>query len=287
MPQRAATVVGGGIGGLAAALALHRRGWRVEVLERAPRFTEIGAGISLWPNALHALEVLGLADAVRALGAVETAGGVRDRRGRQLCRTDNAELERRFEHPLLVLHRADLSRVLAEALPADSLLPGNEVSAVRDDGERPVVGHRGRESRPDLLVGADGLRSAVRRSLWPDAPGPRYAGYTAWRMVTGPLAEPPFEGAVTWGRGERFGYPRCRAGGCTASPPPRCRRERPPPRPNTPNWCAGSGPGRIPSPPCWPRSPRTRCSGTTCTTCRRCPPSSAAGSRYWATRPTP
>ncbi|GGV73597.1 FAD-dependent oxidoreductase [Streptomyces griseoloalbus] len=206
MPQRAATVVGGGIGGLAAALALHRRGWRVEVLERAPRFTEIGAGISLWPNALHALEVLGLADAVRALGAVETAGGVRDRRGRQLSRTDNAELERRFGHPLLVLHRADLSRVLAEALPADSLLPGNEVSAVRDDGERPVVGHRGRESRPDLLVGADGLRSAVRRSLWPDAPGPRYAGYTAWRMVTGPLAEPPSEGAVTWGRGERFGY---------------------------------------------------------------------------------
>lgn len=69
------------------------------MLERAPEFTEIGAGISLWPNALRALEVLGLADTVSALGAVEAAGGVRDRRGRWLSRTDNAELARRFGHP--------------------------------------------------------------------------------------------------------------------------------------------------------------------------------------------
>ncbi|MFE3578632.1 FAD-dependent monooxygenase [Streptomyces vinaceus] len=206
MTQRAVAVVGGGIGGLAAAVALHRRGWRVEVLERAADFTELGAGISLWPNALRALEVLGLAGAVREFGAVEAAGGVRDRRGRWLSRTDNAELARRFGHPLLVLHRADLLRVLREALPADSLRSGSEVSTVRDEGNRTVVVHRGGESRPDLVVGADGLHSAVRRALWPAAAGPRYAGYTAWRMVTEPLAEPPREGAATWGRGARFGY---------------------------------------------------------------------------------
>ncbi|WP_454356509.1 FAD-dependent monooxygenase [Streptomyces calvus] len=287
MPQRAATVVGGGIGGLAAALALHRRGWHVEVLERAPEFTEIGAGISLWPNALHALKTLGLADTVRALGAVESGGGVRDRRGRRLSRTDNAELERRFGHPLVVLHRADLLRALAGALPADSLLPDSEVTAVHDDGGQPVVVRRGHTSRPGLVVGADGLRSAVRRSLWPDAPGPRYAGYTAWRMVTDPLAAPPAEGAVIWGAASGSAAPRCPADACTASPPPRCRRAHPATAPNTPNCCAGSGPGPIPCPACSPRSPRTRCSGTTCTTCRRCPPSSAAGSRCWATRPTP
>ncbi len=207
MPQRAATIVGGGIGGLAAAIALHRHGWRVEVLERAPEFSEIGAGISLWPNALHALEALGLAGVVRRLGAVEATGGVRDRRGRWLSRTDNAELVRRFGHPLVVLHRADLVRVLTEALPADSLRSDSEVSAVRDlDGDSLVVEHRGGESRPDLVVGADGMRSAVRRALWPDAAGPRYAGYTAWRMVTEPLAEPSPEGAATWGRGARFGH---------------------------------------------------------------------------------
>lgn len=206
MPQRAATIVGGGIGGLAAAIALHRRGWRVEVLERAPEFTEIGAGISLWPNALRALDALGLADTVRALGAIEAAGGVRDRKGRWLTRTDNAELTRRFGHPLLVLHRADLLRALAEALPADSLRPDSEVTEVRDDDHGPVVEHPGGESRPDLVIGADGLRSAVRGALWPRAAGPRYAGYSAWRMVTEPLADPPAEGAATWGRGERFGY---------------------------------------------------------------------------------
>lgn len=206
MPQRAATIVGGGIGGLAAAVALHRRGWRVEVLERAPEFAEIGAGISLWPNALHALDALGLGDTVRALGAVEAVGGVRDRQGRWLSRTENAELARRFGHPLVVLHRADLLRALADALPADSLRPGSEVSAVRDGGSCLVVDHARGESRPDIVVGADGLRSAVRRALWPEAAGPRYAGYTGWRMVTGPLAEPPSQGAVTWGRGARFGY---------------------------------------------------------------------------------
>ncbi|MFD9030893.1 FAD-dependent monooxygenase [Streptomyces sp. NPDC059567] len=206
MPQRAATIVGGGIGGLAAAVALHRRGWHVEVLERAPAFTEIGAGISLWPNALHALEALGLAGEVRARGAVEAGGGVRDRQGRWLSRTDNAELTRRFGHPLVVLHRADLLRALTEALPADSLRSGSEVYAVRDDGQGLVVDHRGGESRPELIVGADGLRSVVRRTVWPEAAGPRYAGYTAWRMITESLAEPPAEGAAIWGRGERFGY---------------------------------------------------------------------------------
>ncbi|WP_351235849.1 FAD-dependent monooxygenase [Streptomyces sp. NPDC002133] len=206
MPQRAATIVGGGVGGLAAAIALHRRGWRVEVLERAQKFAEIGAGISLWPNALHALEVLGLAGTVHALGAVEAVGGVRDHRGRRLSRADNAELARRFGHPLVVLHRADLLRALTEALPADSLRSGSEVHAVRDDGQCLVIDHRGGESRADLVVGADGLRSTVRRALWPDAAGPRYAGYTAWRMVTEPLSEPPSEGAATWGRGARLGY---------------------------------------------------------------------------------
>lgn len=224
MPQRAATVVGGGIGGLAAAIALHRRGWRVEVLERAPEFTEIGAGISLWPNALRALDALGLADTVRAIGAVEATGGVRDRRGRWLARTDNAELVRRFGHPLLVVHRADLLKALTEALPPECLRSGSEVTAVRDDGDGLVVRHGRGESRSDLVIGADGLRSAVRRAHWPDAPGPRYAGYTAWRMVTEPLAEPPAEGAAAWGRGERFGYTALPGGRmycfATASLPP-------------------------------------------------------------------
>ncbi len=206
MTRGTVVVVGGGIGGLAAAVALHRRGWRVEVVERAAEFTEIGAGLSLWPNAFRALSALGLAERVRTLGAVETGGGIRDRKGRWLSRTDNAEIERRYGWPLVVVHRADLVRALVEALPPDVLRPGSAVHAVRAEGDDVVVEHQGGILRADLVVGADGLGSVVRGQLWPHASSPRYAGHTAWRMVTEPLAEPQTEGAATWGRGERFGF---------------------------------------------------------------------------------
>ncbi|GAA2689157.1 MULTISPECIES: FAD-dependent monooxygenase [Actinosynnema] len=205
---RTVVVVGGGIGGLAAAGALHRRGWRVAVLERAARFAEIGAGLSLWPNALRALGALGLAERVAAVGVAEAGGGVRDRSGRPLSGVDNAEVVRRHGLPLTMVRRADLLRVLLEELPPECLLPGGEVRAVRPDGGGAVVEHRGGRLRADLVVGADGVGSAVRRSLWPEVGPPRYRGHTAWRMITGPLTGITADGAVFWGRGERVGFTR-------------------------------------------------------------------------------
>jgi 2-polyprenyl-6-methoxyphenol hydroxylase-like FAD-dependent oxidoreductase len=202
----AAVVVGGGIGGLAAAIALHRIGWRVTVLERAVEFGEIGAGLALWPNATRALAALGLADRVRAIAGVETVGGVRDRAGRWLSRTDNADVARRHGWPLLMVHRAELLRVLVAALPADLLRPASEARAVRADGDGALVEHRGGWVRADLVVGADGIRSRVRGQGWPEARAPRYAGCTAWRTVTEPLVGRGAEGALFWGRGERFGF---------------------------------------------------------------------------------
>ncbi|WP_053717606.1 FAD-dependent monooxygenase [Saccharothrix sp. NRRL B-16348] len=206
MVGRTVVVVGGGIGGLAAAVALRRTGWRVVVVERAAGFGEVGAGLSLWPNAMRALGALGLGERVRAVGAVETAGGVRGRSGRWLSRLDNAEIERRHGAPLVVVRRADLIRTLVEALPPECLRSGSEVLAVRSDGDAVVVEHRGGVVRADLVVGADGVHSGVRRQWWPEARLPRYAGYTAWRMITEPVAAPPAEGAVIWGRGERLGF---------------------------------------------------------------------------------
>ncbi|MGJ6967080.1 FAD-dependent monooxygenase [Streptosporangium sp. G11] len=204
--ERTAVIVGGGIGGLAVAVALRRRGWRVEVCERATEFTEIGAGLSLWPNALRALAALGLGDRVRELGAVEAGGGVRDRAGRWLARTDNAEIERRFGMPLVVVHRADLVRTLVEALPGKTLRPATTVTGIHEDGDTVVAEHDRGSLRADVVVGADGLRSTARSLGWPGARPPRYAGYTAWRMITEPLPAPLASGAANWGRGERFGY---------------------------------------------------------------------------------
>ena len=195
-----AIVVGGGIGGLTAAVALTRNGWQVEVLERAREFGEVGAGLSVWPNALRALDAIGLGGPVRERALLDVQAGIRNASGRWLTRTDTAALERRFG-PVAMVHRADLLDVLRSAVPADALRPGVTVRSARPDG---TVTHSAGESEADLVVGADGIHSAVRRSVWPSAPGPRYAGYTSWRMVTGPMTVR--DGAETWGRGERFGY---------------------------------------------------------------------------------
>ncbi|SCE97238.1 FAD-dependent monooxygenase [Micromonospora mirobrigensis] len=205
MTSGRAIVVGGGIGGLAAALALHRHGWRVSVLERTAEPREIGAGLSLTANGLRALDALDLGVAVRAHGRTDTAGGLRDRSGRWLSRVPAAELERTLGTSAVGIHRAELHALLRAALPADTLVTGARVTDVE-----PATGdvhYRAAGSaatvRGDLVVGADGLRSVLRTRLWPDLPPPLYAGSTAWRAV---LAWPhPLPTAVTWGPGAEFG----------------------------------------------------------------------------------
>ncbi len=194
-----AIIVGGGIGGLATALALGQHGWQVEVLERAAAFGEVGAGLSLWPNALRALDALGVGAVVRGRAALAGQAGIRDAAGRWLARTDTAELDRRYG-PTAMIHRADLLGVLRAAVPAEVLRGGITVTGVRPG----TVVHSGGESRADLIVGADGIRSITRTSLWPGTAAPRYAGYTAWRVVTPPV--PVGASGESWGAGERFGF---------------------------------------------------------------------------------
>ncbi|WP_129311500.1 FAD-dependent monooxygenase [Streptomyces sp. L2] len=198
-----AIVVGGGIGGLAAGLALSRGGRKVKVLERAAAFGEVGAGLSLWPNGLRALDALGVGDQVREQALAETQAGIRNSSGRWLSRTDTEELARRFGH-VVMIHRARLSEILRAALPPGVLCADTEVTRVALRGRGVEVGHRAGVSRAGLLVAADGIGSTVRRSLWPQAPQSRYAGYTAWRLVVDTGQRLP-AGGESWGRGERVG----------------------------------------------------------------------------------
>ncbi|MGM1059325.1 FAD-dependent monooxygenase [Saccharothrix sp. Mg75] len=160
-----AAVVGGGLGGITAAVALRAVGWEVVVLERAAGFGEVGAGIGIMPNALGALAALGLADEVRRIGTPRVAGGVLDPRGRPLTHVDAG----RPEH-VVAVHRADLHRVLRSALPPACLVTDAEVRSAED-------------LDADLVVAADGIRSGLRRALFPDHPGPVHTGTTAWRGV--------------------------------------------------------------------------------------------------------
>ncbi|TCJ93153.1 FAD-dependent monooxygenase [Nocardia alba] len=194
-----AIVVGGGIGGMAAALALVRTGWAVQVLERAPEVAAVGSGISLWSNALRALDALGVGDTVRAQGMAEVSAGIRDDRGRWLSRTDLATLRERFGAPV-VIHRARLLDILRAELPEGVVSTGVSVREVSLDGR---VVHSAGTASADLIVGADGIYSVVRRAVCGEV-APRYAGYTAWRAVVD-IAEPLTEFGETWGRGARFG----------------------------------------------------------------------------------
>ncbi|WP_433025082.1 FAD-dependent monooxygenase [Actinomycetospora sp. CA-053990] len=269
-----ALVVGGGIGGLAAALALCRAGWDVEVRERRTSPWDEGAGISLWPNALRALDALGVGDDVRAVGHANEAGGIRDRRGRWLARTDDAALARRHGDGILVLDRADLLRVLADGLPAGAVRTGAPV-----DGPDAGPG--------DLVVGADGISSSTRALVDPTARS-RSTGTVAWRL-SAVVDEPPRAGGETWGSAPT------RASLPTGAAAFTCGRWCPPAslprRISTP--CAGVSPGGTPRsrssstastrPPRWSPS----CAGS-----RRCArssraPRAAGGSCCSATPPTP
>jgi len=204
--DRSAVVVGGGIGGLAAAVALRQRGWDVTVLERSSTPTEIGAGLTLMANGQRALRELGLADAVSATAVPQGGGGIRDRSGRWLARVDGADLARAVGTSVVGIHREHLHRVLREALPAGVLVPGADVVDVSGETEVSYL-HGGERRRlaADLVVGADGIGSCVRRALFPHHPGPAYTGVTAWRSVTAGRWPLDLAGAVSWGPATEFG----------------------------------------------------------------------------------
>ncbi|GAA2636281.1 FAD-dependent monooxygenase [Streptomyces vastus] len=204
-----AVVVGGGLGGLTAAVALHRRGWRVTVLERARALEPVGAGISLAPNSLRALDVIGLGDEIRELAAWQGDGGLRTPSGRWLMRTSTAAMGERFGGPLVVLHRATLIDKLAAQLPEGAVRTAAAAS-LTDPGDPGDVGRPARVGTPDgeleaeLVVGADGIHSAVRRTLFPEHGGPVYSGFTTWRVVI-PVPGAAFASHETWGRGRIWG----------------------------------------------------------------------------------
>jgi 2-polyprenyl-6-methoxyphenol hydroxylase-like FAD-dependent oxidoreductase len=196
-----AIVVGAGIGGVTAAVALEQCGWRVTVLEQAPALGEVGAGISLWPSAVAVLEELGVQGVEKS--AVSTGpAGLRRPSGRWLVEAGDLGVQ----VPLMI-HRAQLHRSISDRLGnASTVRTGVAVTGISQDDAQVTVVAGEEELRADLVVAADGVRSTTRRALHPAHPGPRYAGYTAYRGIAD--AAHGDGGGETWGRGQRFGYAR-------------------------------------------------------------------------------
>jgi 2-polyprenyl-6-methoxyphenol hydroxylase-like FAD-dependent oxidoreductase len=188
-------VAGGGIGGLSTAIALRRAGHEVVTLERAARLESVGAGITLFANAMNALDRLGVADVVRAAGAPASRSTILTSDGHKLTNLPADLLE-----GAVAIHRGDLQAALVQA--AGEIRLGAELVSAQQSEDEVTAILTGTEERGDLLVGADGLWSRVRAAVTPAAP--RYAGYTAYRGVSPARVEP---GRLTesWGIGERFG----------------------------------------------------------------------------------
>ena len=161
-----AVIIGAGIGGLAAAAGLHAAGWDVTAYERAASLEPVGAGLALAPNGLRALDVFGAGDAVRA-HAIGQEIGIRRPDGRWLLRSSTERMVTdRFGDPVILLPRSRLIEALASRVPAGVLALSTEVTSAGQDGH--VVTAAG-PLDADLVVAADGLSSATRAALFPDA----------------------------------------------------------------------------------------------------------------------
>ncbi len=198
-------IVGAGIGGLCAAIGLRQAGCEVEVYERASEVEVVGAGLSLWSNAIKGLRDLGI-EPEALEGARIQQGEILDWRGQVLSTMPAGVIERRQGAPTIATHRARLQKALLACLPAEVVHLGLSFTHFQQD-EQGVTAFfaDGQAAHGDVLVGADGIHSAVRKQLFPQV-SLRYAGYTAWRGVLDPAEEIPLaQTSESWGRGARFG----------------------------------------------------------------------------------
>ncbi len=199
-----ATIVGSGVAGLAAAVGLTRLGWDVTVVERAPAPRKDGAGLTLWPNAMRALDAIEVGEAVRDIGEPVVRAVVRRPSGAQIAEMPIAPLTTRYG-PLIAVHRGELHRTLADEFPG---VVRYGTTATVADGQVLIGGD---PPQSNLVVGADGIDSAVRAAVV-DEVRPRSSGQFAARGVARTGEATPTVTSESWGRGLRFGLVPLRNG---------------------------------------------------------------------------
>ncbi len=203
-------VAGGGIGGLAAALALARQGHTIKVLEQAPSIGEIGAGIQLGPNAFSAFDALGVGERARARAVYTDEMVMHDAVDESLVGRIplGEEFRERFGNPYAVIHRADVHLSLFEGAQESGqieFLTSTQVQRIEQRGDGVVlIDSKGKEHRGKALVGADGVKSAVREQFVGDAA--RVSGHVVYRAV---VDKADFPSDLQWNAASIWVGPNC------------------------------------------------------------------------------
>lgn len=214
MSESQIVIVGGGIGGLAAAAALQKVGMRATVLEQAPEIGEVGAGLSLWSNAIKALRQLGLEDSVVGMGSIINRVTTMTSQGRVLDVTDVQRLSQQAGAPSLCIPRTVLQRSLSQLLTPTFVRTDTRCVGFSQGRDRVEVHlEDGSRVEGNALIGADGIDSVIRSQLAGKS-SPRYAGYTCWRAIVHTARADALSGEaiLALGRGIQFGAFQCGPG---------------------------------------------------------------------------
>ncbi|HCR48676.1 MAG TPA: monooxygenase, partial [Bacteroidetes bacterium] len=200
-------IIGAGIGGLTAAIALQQNGHDVYIFEQADEIKAVGAGLVLAANAINALSLLNPDLPVESIGQWIGGAYILDQNGKVILDADFESAESVEGNQNFAVHRADLHRLLRDQLKPDSLfLNENCIEVQAKDHEITALFASGLAQTCDLLVAADGIHSSTRKQFWPNSVY-RYAGYTCWRGVIDQnrLKKPITRFSESWGKGKRFG----------------------------------------------------------------------------------
>lgn len=199
-------ILGGGIAGLTAAIALKQAGIAATVFEAAPAIKPLGAGLLLAANAVKAYEKLGIAGRIVERGRLLPNFSILDERGRVISTVDAMAVRRKYGLHNFAIHRAALHEALLSELAPGQVVTGKRATgaSVGANGKVIVSFADGSALTTDYLIVADGIHSAVRRQLLPLSE-PRYAGYTCWRAVIDNPGLTLNRASETWGAAGRFG----------------------------------------------------------------------------------
>src|SRR5690606_9553070 len=198
-------IVGGGVAGLAMAIALQQINSDFALFEQAPELKGIGAGFGLAANAMRALDLLGLRTEVEQLGYYLDSYHILDHKGRLLVAPDTRAMRERYQQRNFAIHRADLHLFLLSKINARRLQLGKKAIRLEQQANGVTLFFEdGTQHTSRFLIVADGVRSPLRQQLVPSST-PRYAGYTCWRATIDSTGITLNTGTETWGKSGRFG----------------------------------------------------------------------------------